>query len=84
MASETHWAQVLPYGAQTGDIIPLSWGYITQALWTPFTHPVQGGGGTRPKNQEPSPLKDHLHTKFHPDPSSLLDFIREHSDRHTN
>ena len=36
------------------------------------------------KNQEPSPLEDHLRAKFHPDPSSHLDFYREQTDRQTD
>ena len=43
------------------------------------------GGGTGSKKTKNLPaLKDHLHAKFHPDPSSGLDFYREytHIDRH--
>ena len=45
---------------------------MAEALEAPHT---QGGGGTRSK--KPSPLKDPLCAKFHPDPSISLDFYRE-------
>ena len=37
------------------------------------------------ETQEPSPpLEDHLCAKFRPDPSSRLDFYREHTDTQTD
>ena len=56
-----------------------------EAPRTPFMHPEPGGVGYRVKKkpQEPSPLKDHLCAKFHPDPSSHLDFYREQTDTKT-
>ena len=57
-----------------------------EAPRTPFTHPVPGGVGVpgqkKPKNLPP--LKDHLRAKFCPDPSSRLDFYREHTDTQTD
>ena len=44
-----------------------------------------GGVGTGLKHpQESSPLKDYLCAKFHPNPSSHLDFYREQTYTHTN
>ena len=49
--------------------------------FTPFKHPVPGGEeywvDTPPKNLPT--LKDLLLAKFHQDPSSGLDFYREHT-----
>ena len=45
--------------------------------------PVEVGVPGQLPPQEPSPLEDHLSTKFHPHPSSGLDFHREHTDRQT-
>ena len=57
-----------------------------EAPRTPFPHPIPGGGGYRvespPKNLPP--LEDHLRAKFRPDPSSRLDFYREHTDTQTD
>ena len=50
-----------------------------EALWTPFTHLVLGW-----HPQEPSPLEDHLHAKFHPNLYSSLDFYREQRDNQTH
>ena len=55
-----------------------------EAPCTPFTDPIPGGGGmgsTPPPKNLPA-LKDHLCAKFHPDPSSSLDFSREQTDTH--
>ena len=54
-----------------------------EAPQTPFMHPVPRGWGYRVETpQESSPLEDHLCAKFHPDPSSSLDFYREQTHRH--
>ena len=39
-------------------------------------------GRNPPKNLPP--LEDHLRAKFRPDPSSRLDFYREHTDTQTD
>ena len=50
----------------------------------PLSAPKPGGGGTGlTPPQEPSPLEDHLHAKFHPNLFRGLDFYREQSDKHT-
>ena len=55
-----------------------------EAPRTPFTHPVPKGGGYGVKNPPRTfPLEDHLLAKFHPDPSSGLDFFREQTDTPT-
>ena len=60
-------------------------GWGSRAPWTPFMHPVPKGGGYRVETpQEPSPLDDHLHSKFCPDPSSHLDSYREHTPIQTD
>ena len=47
-------------------------------------HPVPGGWGYWFEiPQEPSLLEDHLLAKFHPNPSSRLDFFREQTDTDT-
>ena len=61
------------------------WG-LRGTLYPLYATGTRGGGtgSNPPPPQEPSPLKDHLHAKFHPDPSSRLDFYREQTDRHTH
>ena len=47
-------------------------------------HPIpRRGFRVEPPKNLPTP-KDHLHAKFHLDPSSSLDFNGEHTDRHTH
>ena len=82
------------HGAQKGDppcnfcfikFLPKRTVEAPEAPRTPFTHPVPGGWGYRVETpQEPSPLEDHLRAKFRPDPSSRLDFYREHTDTQTD
>ena len=54
-----------------------------EAPRTPFTHPVPRGVGVPGQNPPKilPPLEDHLRAKFRPDPSSRLDFYREHTHR---
>ena len=57
------------------------WSHLTkppETTWTPLRTPFPGGGGTglKPPKNLPT-LEDHLHAKFHQDPSSGLDFYRE-------
>ena len=51
-------------------------------LYASRTRGVGVPGRNPPKNL--LPLEDHLRAKFRPDPSSRLDFYREHTDRHTH
>ena len=57
-----------------------------EAPHTPFMHPVpRGWGGVVTGHPPvPSPLKNHIPAKFHPDPSSDLDFCREVTYTQTN
>ena len=56
-----------------------------EAPRSPLCTPYLGGGGTGSTPPRTfTPLKDHLHAKFHPDPSSSLDFYREQTDKETN
>ena len=57
-----------------------------EAPHTPFMHPVPRGwgGGVTGHPPVPSPLKNHIPAKFHPDPSSDLDFCREVTYTQTN
>ena len=51
----------------------------------PLLHAPQGVGVQgRPPPKNLPPLEDHLHAKFHPDLSSILDFYREQTNKHTH
>ena len=54
------------------------WAQVLPDLWSKSVL------GRTPPPQEPSPLKDHLHAKFHPDLSSGSDFCREQTHTQTN